>query len=182
MPRITILCTRCKAVQTVRVDAATHYSIACARCEFVVARIEELRGYIYILSNPLMPGVVKIGLTERDVEARLQELSSPTGVGAPFQEEARFEVCDPASAESRVHAVLGPFRTNPNREFFRISVQEAIATVSGIVSMPAIDFDAQLERVKQRDTMRVAIRNRIERETKASGVIRGGFGSAPHEK
>jgi hypothetical protein len=98
-----------------------------------------------------MPGIVKIGLTERDIETRVRELSSHTGVAAPYHEEARFEVCDPVEVEAQVHAALAAARVNPDREFFRISVQKAIDAVSKIISMPAIDFDSQRERAKQNE-------------------------------
>ncbi|MFT7387743.1 MAG: hypothetical protein ACI8VC_000984 [Candidatus Endobugula sp.] len=41
-------------------------------------------GIVYVLTNPAMPGIVKIGKTSRDsVDARLNELYS-TGVPVPF--------------------------------------------------------------------------------------------------
>lgn len=42
-------------------------------------------GIVYVLSNPAMPGLVKIGKTTRgSVDARLSELYS-TGVPVPFE-------------------------------------------------------------------------------------------------
>lgn len=42
-------------------------------------------GIVYLLTNPAMPGLVKIGMTERDsMDARLRELYS-TGVPVPFE-------------------------------------------------------------------------------------------------
>lgn len=38
------------------------------------------KGVVYALINPGMPGYVKIGKTKRDVEKRVNELSSSTGV------------------------------------------------------------------------------------------------------
>ena len=41
-------------------------------------------GVVYVLTNPAMPGIVKIGKTSRsDIHARLNELYS-TGVPLPF--------------------------------------------------------------------------------------------------
>lgn len=41
-------------------------------------------GVVYVLTNPIMPGIVKIGMTTRsNVNARMQELYG-TGVPLPF--------------------------------------------------------------------------------------------------
>lgn len=43
-----------------------------------------MKGLVYLLTNPAMPGIVKIGLTTRgDMNQRLQELFT-TGVPVPF--------------------------------------------------------------------------------------------------
>src|SRR5688572_6679317 len=41
-------------------------------------------GYLYVLINPSLPGLVKIGKTNRDPEQRAAELSAATGVPTPF--------------------------------------------------------------------------------------------------
>ena len=41
-------------------------------------------GTVYVLTNPAMPGMVKIGKTTRDVTHRLKDLYS-TGVPLPFE-------------------------------------------------------------------------------------------------
>jgi hypothetical protein len=41
-------------------------------------------GFIYVLINVSMDGLVKIGKTQRDPEKRAIELSSATGVPTPF--------------------------------------------------------------------------------------------------
>jgi hypothetical protein len=63
-------------------------------------------GYVYLLSNPAMPGLVKIGQTTRTVKERVAELSAHTGVAAPFVIEAAFASHNPMADEARVHAHL----------------------------------------------------------------------------
>ncbi len=44
-------------------------------------------GYVYVLMNSSMRGLVKIGKTEREPEERAKELSASTGVPTPFMVE-----------------------------------------------------------------------------------------------
>lgn len=99
-------------------------------------------GYIYILSNSNMPGLLKIGLTTRTVLERTAELNSATGVPAAFTIEAYFESDDPISDESSLHILLAESRV-PGREFFRTSLDEAIKAaraVTGTLPLGKADF------------------------------------------
>jgi len=85
-------------------------------------------GYVYVLMNPSMEGMVKIGKTQREPEKRAKELSSTTGVPTPFVVvyESYFESC--SEAEDFVHTSLGVkgHRVSENREFFEIPTKVAI--------------------------------------------------------
>ena len=84
-------------------------------------------GIVYVLINPAMPGLVKIGKTARgDVDARLKELYS-TGVPVPFECAYAGRVEDEAKVEKAFHLAFGPYRLNPRREFFQIEPEQAIA-------------------------------------------------------
>jgi len=80
-------------------------------------------GYIYCLSNASMPGLVKIGMTERTPKDRAIELFT-TGVAMTFQVEFAKKVLDPKEKEDGVHDILTQYREHPKREFFRISREE----------------------------------------------------------
>ena len=82
------------------------------------------RGYVYCLSNPSMPGLLKIGYTERLMEERLQEANQSTWVPEPFSIEVAKFVSQPNAKEQTIHRILDPHRVNPKREFFRTSVPE----------------------------------------------------------
>lgn len=82
-------------------------------------------GYVYILSNPTMPGIVKIGKTVRAPEARLKELNSATGVAMPFNLETVVETKNPSLTERIIHEHLSSRRINQRREFFEVSVKDA---------------------------------------------------------
>lgn len=83
-------------------------------------------GYIYLLINPSMDGLVKIGKTERTPQMRAKELGAETGVPTPFIVVYEALVSDCSSAEKYIHNNLGQFRVSGNREFFRTSPTVAI--------------------------------------------------------
>jgi hypothetical protein len=41
--------------------------------------------FIYVLSNPSFPGLLKIGYTRKDIGIRVKDLSKATGVPTPFK-------------------------------------------------------------------------------------------------
>jgi len=88
-------------------------------------------GYVYVLINPAMEGLVKIGRTERDPHERAKELSVATGVPTPFfvAYDSFFEDC--VGAEQFIHATLElkGYRLTNNKEFFNCPPNEAIKTV-----------------------------------------------------
>lgn len=84
------------------------------------------RGYVYVLSNPSMPGIVKIGRTFRDPWTRAAELSGATGVPTAFRVEATVSTWNCVWLEKLVHLQLGRRRVNHNREFFRCTLEEAL--------------------------------------------------------
>lgn len=84
-------------------------------------------GWVYCLTNPAMPGLVKIGevhLKDKTPEDRAEELYK-TGVPARFNVEFAAKVTDSADIEDKLHLLLDTFRYNNGREFFQISVDDA---------------------------------------------------------
>jgi hypothetical protein len=82
-------------------------------------------GYVYILINPSLPGLIKIGKTTRDSRERARELYS-SGVPTPFQ--LAFEIFSEEhdKLEKDVHSQLLDFRVSRNREFFQYPLDKAI--------------------------------------------------------
>ena len=81
-------------------------------------------GYLYCLTNPSMPGLVKIGMTLDNPESRAAELSGPTAVPAPFEVAISKRIVNPMAKEAAVHDLLSElgFRYNNRREFFTCSL------------------------------------------------------------
>lgn len=96
------------------------------------------RGIVYIMWNELFPELVKIGITSgstsADVERRRKELSCGENMPQPF--EAKFAICvnNYEQIERLIHKGLAKLRHNPQREFFRMSVEEAICTLTGYIT------------------------------------------------
>ena len=82
-------------------------------------------GIVYVLTNPAMPKLVKIGKTGRGVETRLNDLYT-TGVPLPFECAYAARVADMDKVEKAFHNAFGPYRVNPRREFFEIEPEQAI--------------------------------------------------------
>ena len=86
-------------------------------------------GIVYLLTNPCMPGLVKIGMTKQeDLDKRMKELYT-TGVPVPFEYQFACKVNnkDCAKIEKALHTAFYPQRVNKNREFFKINVEQAKA-------------------------------------------------------
>lgn len=82
---------------------------------------------VYLLTNPAMPGLVKIGRTAQDTaQARLDQLYT-TGVPVPFELVFACRVEDAVRVEQALHIAFAPQRVNARREFFRIEPEQALA-------------------------------------------------------
>ncbi len=85
-------------------------------------------GFLYVISNPSMPGLVKVGMTSKPPAERMKSLYS-TSVPTPFEAEY-FALCkDRIKSEAVAHQVLKSWRVNSRREFFRLAPEVACAKV-----------------------------------------------------
>lgn len=84
-------------------------------------------GCVYILKNKYMPEIVKIGYTDRSLMDRCNELYT-TGVPCVFEIFAYAITPNFKEFESAIHQALASKRVNPQREFFKISPQNAFNT------------------------------------------------------
>ncbi|GAB3878203.1 MULTISPECIES: GIY-YIG nuclease family protein [Microbispora] len=89
-------------------------------------------GFVYVLTNEFFPGLVKIGMTSRLSEDRAAELyQGSSGVPGRFEVAFRLMTSHPLAIEKRVHKLLEDFRPNRGREYFRVSVDQAIEALRG---------------------------------------------------
>ncbi len=92
--------------------------------------MEFNNGIVYILTNPAMPNMIKIGFTNNeDVKIRMAQLYSNPGVPLPFECVYAARVSNAQRVEKALHTAFGPDRINPRREFFEIEATQAIAII-----------------------------------------------------
>ncbi len=84
---------------------------------------------IYILTNEAMPGYVKIGKTNNNLEQRIRELSSSTSIPLPFTVFYACTVKDAHFAEHQLHDAFDDNRVNPKREFFSVAPERVVAAL-----------------------------------------------------
>ena len=88
------------------------------------AKLQE--GWIYMMSNPSLQGMVKIGVTTTSPEQRCKELSSSTSIPTPFELVVAYHVDTPYEVERSVHERLNHLRVSQNREFFNATKEDLI--------------------------------------------------------
>jgi hypothetical protein len=92
--------------------------------------------YIYILTNPSVPGIIKIGHTTRNVYERLKEINSAPGVIIPWDIRWSYKCPNGRMLEEEIHSYLQELGLRPNkrREGFTIDVNEAIKIIEDLGS------------------------------------------------
>lgn len=76
--------------------------------------MEDLK-IVYVVTNPAMPGLVKIGYTtHNDANTRIGQLYT-TGVPVPFELEFACKVKNAEKVEKALHIAFSPYRINPKR-------------------------------------------------------------------
>ena len=90
--------------------------------------------YIYILVNPSVPGVSKIGYTTTTVYDRTRQINAATGVIAPWYPVFSYKCPNGRLLEQEIHNHLEQIgvRVNPNREGFIIDTGSARTIIESI--------------------------------------------------
>ena len=92
-------------------------------------------GYIYIMQNSHMPGLVKIGFTKRTPIQRAKELyRQNTSVPGYFWVKFQKFVYSPELIEKTVHEKLTSHRVNEYREFFEMGVEDAKKAILQVIN------------------------------------------------
>lgn len=92
-------------------------------------QMTEDQGILYVLTNPVMPGLVKVGCTTGQVEDRIRDLSSATGVPVAFSCHFAAWVSDVAAKERTLHQLFSDKRVNPKRELFEVAPEKVVLAI-----------------------------------------------------
>jgi hypothetical protein len=109
--------------------------------------MDPTAGYVYVLTNASLNGIVKIGKTADSPDEQARELSTNTGISTPFRVAYSAYFADCNAAEIFVRTRLEDSRLADNREFFQVSVQQAIEALReaesnlGVIPVPATNKD-----------------------------------------
>lgn len=92
-------------------------------------------GWLYVISSPSLPRLVKLGATRRlNPTIRVKELSS-SSLPEPFKAHCFVFSDDCFELENNIHKYFDKKRVNPDREFFRIEPKEAIDVLKEIFNV-----------------------------------------------
>lgn len=143
-----------------------------------------MKGYIYALINPSLKGLVKVGKTSRNPEARAIELSSATGVPTPFIVGYEILVDDCDAAESFVHELLSikGLRLSKNREFFQASLAQVVSAIVDCQDVYGVDANNDFEEESNQNTEDVnSLVNTLLEEAKKYHYGSDGYFEDHHE-
>lgn len=92
-------------------------------------------GWLYVISSPSLPGLVKLGATRRlNPTIRVKELSS-SSLPEPFKAHCFVFSDDCFELENNIHKYFDKERVNPDREFFRIEPKDVIDVLKEIFNV-----------------------------------------------
>lgn len=97
-------------------------------------------GFVYVMTNYSMPGMVKIGFTTRMPTSRADELFT-SRVPCPFEVFSAIWFDDPKSVESEIHEHFDICRVTEGREFFRLTPEVATQRIVETL-LQSIDCDS----------------------------------------
>lgn len=125
-----------------------------------------MKGWVYVISNQAMNGLVKVGYSTKDPELRAEELNH-TGSPHPYVVEYEVLLENPYQIEQKVHKLLKD--VHEGKEWFRCSIEEAIAAIYQTVGDAIITENFKKT---QREKAEQIYRQKREQEIKEQEIER----------
>ena len=111
-----------------------------------------MSGWVYLITNEAMPGLVKIGRTVKDPYVRAKELSH-TGSPKKYHVEYAIERNDYVNFEKQLHKYFNEHRAG--KEWFRVDLLEVVKYIESTVK----PFGEEYESVLCPDELSLKLRN-----------------------
>ncbi|WP_148716468.1 GIY-YIG nuclease family protein [Chitinolyticbacter meiyuanensis] len=102
-------------------------------------------GFVYVLGNACMPGIYKVGMTDRAPMQRCRELSAATAAPMGFDLLFYIEVDEALKVEHEIHSLFAEERVNESREFFEVSFSRLIECLRDRAENYCMTFDGESE-------------------------------------
>lgn len=107
----------------------SHFLVYCDNFLAFDVNAESTAEYLYILSRKEEKEILKIGMTTRNIQKRVNEINSATGVVFPYSARKVYKIKDARLVEKNVHMLLSAYRIRKDREFFYINFADACSII-----------------------------------------------------
>lgn len=144
-----------------------------------------MKGWIYLITNPVMWGLVKVGYSSKDPEIRARDFyKQNTGMPAQYKVQYKALLENALEVEAKVHEILDNYREVLNKnetgkEWFRCSLLIAYQAIQQASGYSSIVYDEKsdellsfIEQLNNRNKSNKPIENwllKLENETRKSG-------------
>ncbi len=135
------------------------------------------KGFVYVMSNKSMPGIIKVGMSTKMPEGRAKELSSDTSTPTPFIVEYYAIFDDMIKAERMAHQRLKLH--HHGKEFFSTTVENAIYSIEELgLSFQKLysrtDYENEIRerRIKEKEAKERAAKVAIAKRERAEEKVR----------
>jgi len=132
-------------------------------------------GHVYVLLNPAIPGMVKIGRTRKTAKARANDLYT-TGVPKGFIVLWQEFVHDSKTVEKEVHAFLSKHRVHRRREFFNVEPQDAIRALIKIAAPFRFTLHENCERASIFKRLVERFGSALKKDIFEVSIVQGDYG------
>lgn len=109
--------------------ASAHIVLYCNNYLSFDINKETAAQYVYILSRREEKEILKIGMTTRNIQKRVNEINSATGVLYPLSARKVYKVKDCHRVEKDIHSLLQKYRIRADREFFNLEYKLACTII-----------------------------------------------------
>lgn len=110
-----------------------------------IASAPDEPGSVYLIKNEYLPGLIKIGKSMHGARGRMRNLSTAYPVDWELVAEARVKHM--SIIETVMHLHFRHERVNPNREFFRIAAEDAMAALKVCEEIDGISMAAAINSI-----------------------------------